>query len=508
MHTTHHISSSISIFSFFVVKVQIENTTKFIINNIDLYILIHTNLKNSKFRSPMALNVTKISQISPLADSSRENPYILPLTFFDLRWLNFMPNEQVIFYKLHDSSHDSFYSVILPRLEQSLSLVLGYYLPFAGHLTWNAQDPKPCIVVLPNDTVSLIAGEISDADFSSVSGKGLRPANEIRPLVPELPVSGDSPSLLALQVTLFPNQGFSIGIVSHHVFVDAITALMLIKSWAHICKHGATTLPEDITPVLDRTAINVSAGLEERMLELVPHLSQDKDNARTLKLPPTKEVSAEVYRLKLDLTLENVEKLKERAKNESKRSHLELHLSTYVVVNAYIWTCLVKARGGDVERPVAYEYAPDFRNRLGPSVRGTYSGACVFPICCLGYKAKHFLGEDGFINAVEIISDSVKRLGSQGIEVFFDMYADKTKNIEKGTDIWAASGSNRFSIYGSDFGWGRPVNSEVVSYDQSQIFCMSEMRDGTAGVEIGLCLKKYEMDVLVSLFKNGLENNE
>ncbi|KAF8105724.1 hypothetical protein N665_0157s0287 [Sinapis alba] len=454
----------------------------------------------------MALNITKISQISPSADSSRENPYILQLTFFDLRWLNFLPNEQVIFYKLHDSSHESFYSVILPRLEQSLSIVLGYYLPLAGHLTWNPQDPKPCIVVLPNDTVSLIVAESEDADFSSVSGKGLRPAKEIRPLVPELPVSGNSPSLLALQVTLFPNQGFSIGIVSHHVVVDAITAQMFIKSWAHICQHGTTTLPEDLTPVLDRTVINVPAGLEEKMLELVPYLSGDKDNARTLKLPHTKEVSADVYRVQLEVTLENVKKLKERAKNEWKRSHLELHLSTYVVVNAYIWTCLVKARGGDVERPVAYEYAPDFRNRLGPSVRGTYLGGCVFPISCVGYKAKHFLGEDGFINAVEIISDSVKSLGSQGVEVFFDLYADKTKNIERGTDIWAAAGSNRFSIYGSDFGWGRPVNSETVSYDQCQIFCMSEMRDGTGGVEIGLCLKKTEMDALFGLFKNGFEN--
>ncbi|KAJ4900877.1 HXXXD-type acyl-transferase family protein [Raphanus sativus] len=281
---------------------------------------------------------------------------------------------------------------------------------------------------------------------------------------------------------------------------------MFIKSWAHICKHGTTTLPEDLTPVLDRTVINVPPGLEEKMLELVPYLSPDKDNARTLKLPRTKEVSSDVYRVKLDVILENVEKLKKRAKNESKRSHLELHLSTYVVVNAYVWTCLVKARGGDVDRPVAYEYAPDFRNRLGPSVRGTYSGSCVFPICCLGHKAKHFLGEDGFINAVEITSDSVKSLGTRGIEVFFDLYEDKTKNIERGTDIWAASGSNRFSIYGSEFGWGRPVNSEIVSYDQCQIFCMTEMRDQTGGLEIGLCLKKDEMDVLVSLFNNGFEN--
>ncbi|ESQ32557.1 hypothetical protein EUTSA_v10005674mg [Eutrema salsugineum] len=454
----------------------------------------------------MALNVTKISQISPLSDSSREYPFILPLTFFDLRWLSFHPTQQVIFYKLSESSRESFYSVILPKLEQSLSVILHYYLPLAGHLKWYPQDLKPCIVVLPHDTVSLIVAESSDANFSIVSSKGLRPAKELRPLVPELPVSGDSPTLLSLQVTLFPNQGFSIGIVSHHVFMDGITAQMFTKSWAHICKHGTTALPEDLTPFLDRTVINVPVGLETKMLEFLPYLSEDKDNARTLKLPLTEETDADVYRITLELTLENVVKLKERAKNETNRPHLELHLSTFVVVNAYLWTCLVKARGVDVDRPVAYEYAADFRNRLGPLVPRTYSGACVFPISCLGYKAKSFLGEDGFINAVEILSDSVKGLGSQGIEVIFDLCVERVKNIEQGTQVWAVSGSNRFSVYESDFGWGRPVNSETVSTDQCQLLSMSEMRDQTGGVEIGLCLKKSEMDVFISLFKNRFEN--
>ncbi|ESQ32558.1 hypothetical protein EUTSA_v10005266mg [Eutrema salsugineum] len=427
----------------------------------------------------MALNVIKISHISPLLDSSRKYPFILPLTFFDLRWLNFPPTQQVIFYKLSESSRESFYSVILPKLEQSLSVILRYYLPLAGHLKWYPHDLKPCIVVLPHDTVSLIVAECSDADFSSVSSKGLRPAKEIRPLVPELLVSGDSPTLLSLQVTLFPNQGFSI-------------AQMFIKSWAHICKHGAMVLPEDLTPFLDRTVIDVLDGLEEKMLEFLPYLSEDKDNARTLKLPLTEET----------LTLENVKKLKEQAKNESNRPHL----STFVVVNAYLWTCLVKARGGDVDGPVAFVYAADFRNRLGPLVPRTYSGNCVFAISCSGYKAKSFLGEDGFINAVEILGDSVKGLGSRGIEVLFDLFVNRMKKKEHGTEVWGVSGSTRFSVYESDFGWGRPVNSEILNTDQSQLLSISGMRDETGGVEIGLCLKKSEMDVFISLFQNGFEN--
>ncbi|KAG2261249.1 hypothetical protein Bca52824_068328 [Brassica carinata] len=155
----------------------------------------------------MALKVTKISQVNQATNSSHDL-LVLPLTFFDLRWLKFHPTERVVFYKLDkdNSSHHSFHSVILPKLELSLSAVLRHYLPLAGRLRWDTQDTKPHILVLPNDSVTLIVAE-SDADVPIISGKGLRPETDIRSLVPEFPVGCDSPSVLAVQVTLFPNQG-------------------------------------------------------------------------------------------------------------------------------------------------------------------------------------------------------------------------------------------------------------------------------------------------------------
>lgn len=102
-------------------------------------------------------------------------------------WLKRNPTERVTFYRLTDSSRDSFYSDILPKLERSLSLALIHFLPLSGHLKWNPQDPKPHIVVLQQDTVSLTVAE-SSADFSCISNKGLRPESELRALVPELPV--------------------------------------------------------------------------------------------------------------------------------------------------------------------------------------------------------------------------------------------------------------------------------------------------------------------------------
>ncbi|CAH2044922.1 unnamed protein product [Thlaspi arvense] len=452
----------------------------------------------------MAQKITKISRVSPATDSL--DSLILPLTFFDLRWLKFHPTERIIFYKLNqDSSRESFHAVILPKLERSLSDVLRHYLPLAGRLTWDPQDPKPHIVVFPNDYVPLTVAE-SDADFSRVSGKGLRPETEVRSLVPELSVSCDSPPVLSLQVTLFPNQGFCIGIAAHHSVMDGKTMALFIKSWAHICKHGTFVLPERLTPCLDRTVINVPASLDAKILELVSFFSEDKTNLRSLKLPPTGDISSDVVRVTLELTRENIEKLRERAKSESSRSHLELHLSTFVLANAYLWTCLVKTRGADVDRPVRFMYAADFRNRLDRPVPELYFGNCVFPIGCFGYKAGVFLGEDGFVNTVEILSDSVQSIASQDIETVCELYIDGTKSVKPGTQTGSIAGSNRFGLYTSDFGWGKPVNSEIVSIDRNEAFSMSERRDEPGGVEIGLCLKKCEMDIFISLFQNGLKN--
>lgn len=334
---------------------------------------------------------------------------------------------------------------------------------------------------------------------------------ELHPLVPELAVSDDSASVLSLEITLFPNQGFCIGITSHHAVLDGTTSTMFIKSWAHICRlqeHSKakdfSLLPDDLTPSFDRTVINVPSGLEVKMMELLLYLSKDIDNLRSLKPPPINEISSDVVRATLELTPESIEKLRMRVKNNSARAPLELHLSTFVIGYAYALTCVVKARGGNVNRPVYFLYVVDFRHRLDPLVPGAYFGNCVFPTGGFEYEAKAFMEEDGFVKAVEILSDSVKGLGSRGIEVLCEEYMEGLKKRKPGAQIGSVAGSTRLGVYGLNFGCGRPAKTEVVSIDRNEAFSMSERKDEPGGVEMGVCLKKSEMNVFLSLFKNSL----
>lgn len=462
----------------------------------------------------MALNVIENVRVRPATKPSDDSvdSFSLPLNFFELRWIKFHPNQRVIFYRLTESSSETFHSHILPKLKLSLSHVLHYYLPLAGLLTWDPQDPKPSITVSKNDTVSLTVAE-TDADFSFLTSNGLRPATLFHPLVPELEVSDDSATLLSLQITLFPNQGFCMGIASHHSVNDGTTSAMFIKSWSHICRlqeHSNAMefplLPEDLTPTFDRTVINIPSGLESKMIDLLSSRSKDSDNFKTLKPPPLDEISSDVVRVTLELTSENIEKLRERVGNESARSPLELHLSAFVIAYAYSWTCVVKSRGGNPNRPVRFIYTADFRARLDPPLPATYFGSCVLPSGWFQYEAGTFLKEGGFVKAVEILGDSVKRLGSQGIESFFEDYVQRGKNIIADAQAGSVAGSTRLAINRTDFGWGRPVKTEFVSIDRNEAFSMLERRDDSGGVEIGVCLKKGEMNTFLSLFKDGLSD--
>ncbi|KAH0897541.1 hypothetical protein HID58_047109, partial [Brassica napus] len=237
------------------------------------------------------------------------------------------------------------------------------------------------------DAVSVTVAE-SDADFSFLSGYGQRPVSELHNLLPELPVSDASLTAYALQITLFPNSGFSIGVTAHHAVLDGKTTSMFFKAWAHVCKqeNRVVSLPETLTPSLDRSLIKDQTGLDEQMIEM------------------------------------------------------SLHLSTFVLAYAYAWTCLVKARGGNGERLVSFLFVGDFRARLDPPLPASFRRR---------WSSRERM-------------DSSRR---------------------------------------SDLGWGRPVKTDVVSI-QGEGISMPERRDESGGVEIGMCMKKTDMDIATALFNS------
>ncbi|KAG7982401.1 hypothetical protein I3843_04G050700 [Carya illinoinensis] len=401
-------------------------------------------------------------------------PTTLPVTFFDIIWLRFAPVQRVFFYK---TSHTQtpFLDTILPKLKDSLSLTLQQYLPLAGTLIWPKDSHKPIINYAEGDAILL-----------SVAERHFVEAVQYHPLVPHLATSTEAWAALALQVTTFSNCGFCIGINADHAVLDGRSSTMFMKSWARICKLGgdALSLVPELTPCYDRMFIKDPTGLEA--IYLNQWMNENGPNNKSLmvwelKTPP------DTVRGTFKLTRANLGKLRQLIMasmlEEENKQKQPLHLSTYTL------TC-------------AYTFSVDARHRLEDPIPGTYFGNCVAGRMA-SLQANELLGEEGTEILVKAISEAIRSLGDgvlSGAEKLLEIVFTR-----KNARIIGVAGSPRFELYSTDFGWGKPMKVDIISIDKTGAISISETRNGAGEIEVGLVLKKTEMEVFASLFAKGLE---
>lgn len=443
-----------------------------------------------------AVSILEVVQVNPPPSDS----FTLPLTYFDLGWLKLHPVDRVIFYRVPELTRSS----LIPKLTSSLSAMLLHYLPLAGRLVWDSIDTKPSIVYSPEnkDAVYVTVAE-SGGDLSHLAGDQPRPAIEFHSLVPGLTVSDESARVLAVQITLFPKQGFCLGLTAHHAVLDGKTTAMFLKAWAHNCKQDQNALPHDLIPCLDRTVVKDPTGIETKLLNRWLSASNNKPS---LKLFPSKEIGSDILRVTYRLTQENLKKLRELVKTESVAK--QLRLSTFVITYAYVITCMVKMRGGDPNRLVCIGFASDFRSRLNPPLPSTFFGNCIVGSGDFDVKAEPILEEGkgkGFISAVESLTGWVNGLCPANIEKSMLLPFEAFKRMEPGRQMISVAGSTRLGVYGSDFGWGKPVKVEIVTIDKDASVSLSESGDGSGGIEIGVCLKDDDVERFGSLFFSELK---
>ncbi|OMO54866.1 Transferase [Corchorus olitorius] len=457
------------------------------------------------------VKILESTRIKPPPDPPNSATEVsLQLTFADTFWFKIAPVERLFFYQLDNSTSTPAYfnSEILPKLKHSLSLSLLHHLPLAGNLKWPSDSPKPFILYTPNDGVSLTVAE-TNADFDRLSSNGIDEALELHPLMPQLISSYDSASILALQITLFPNKGFCIGITAHHTALDGKTTTMFMKSWAYLCNQENSALPIELTPFFDRNIIKDPTGFDLDMLYLNQWLTNDGSASepeitknKTLKISTDEGEAPNLVRATFDIRPEDFKKLRERVLLSKSSEEEQLHLSKFVLTLAYVATCMIKARVEN-NRDVLFGFTADCRSRLDPPVPQTYFGNCN-TIFTKIVKAADFMDENGFALAVKQVSDMVKKLETRS-GVFEGAKEKLTPIFHIGPiQLITVAGSPHFDVYGSDFGWGRPCKVEIVSIDKNGAISMAESRDGSRGIEVGLALKKHEMERFSSLFLKNI----
>ncbi|XP_024033126.1 phenolic glucoside malonyltransferase 1 [Morus notabilis] len=431
--------------------------------------------------------ILEVSRVPPFADSSdSHSDFSLPLTFCDTSWFKFPPVERLFFYSLPQPKQ-TFLDSTIPKLKNSLSLTLQHFLPLAGNLTWPRHSPKPIILYTPNDGVSLTVAESNAAqDFDFLSADHPREAASFHPFVPNLKVTETGASAISVQITLFPNRGFCIGVTCHHAVLDGKSTAMFMKSWAYICRSEKPgSLPDQLKPFFDRSVIRDPDGLDifyvNQWLASTKHIDPNP-----FQFLPSLDVPSDLVRATFELTRADIAKLRQKVLSSWDKQE-KLHLTSFALTLSYMAVGILTATEEDHKLAIKKQkvnllFAVDYRNRLRPPVPENYFGNCV--------------------------SDLMKKLEEDVMEGAAEKFSKRQSEFAKGNmRVIAVAGSPRLGVYDVDFGWGKPNKVEVVSIDRTGAISMAESRDGSGGIEVGVVLKKSELDGFTSFFLAGLETH-
>ncbi|CAN1121513.1 Malonyl-CoA:anthocyanidin 5-O-glucoside-6''-O-malonyltransferase [Linum perenne] len=459
------------------------------------------------------VTVLEKSRMSPstFPPQTHTNTTTFPLTYFDFYWFGTPPVERLFFYSIPSSSpSDFFYSKILPTLKLSLSVSLSYFYPLASSLTWPSNSPNPFLLCHSSSSsgVSLTVAE-STADFNHLASDQIRISQESHPYIPLLPSSDSESDVISLQITLFPNQGFSIGFSNHHAVIDGKSATLFIKAWAYLSNAAVASssllLPEELIPFLDRSIVHDPEGLDRAFLEFWTGMG--KPDPRSLKLAPSfiSSNSPDNVRSTFLLSQERIQMLRERVAMINGK---KIRLSSFALTFAHSVVCLVKAKqlgiGKDADRKlVHFGFTADARGRVKPPLPANYLGNCVIGLHEL-IEIQPLIKEEEKEAGIGFVLKRISRMIDEVEEnavIENDNLSKFMRNLEASKGVFIGiAGSPRFHVYGADFGWGRPKSVEVTSIDRTGAISLTECRNGSRGIEVGLALRCDEMELFRSAF--------
>ncbi|KAJ8647071.1 hypothetical protein MRB53_000094 [Persea americana] len=459
------------------------------------------------------VKVIEQNRVAPPSGSVPETS--LPLTFFDVFWVQPHAVRQIVFFELSDSKTH------LSSLKQSLSLALQRFYPLAGTLRLSPLTGEHEIHYTDGDSVPLTIVE-SDSDFHELVADHPIDTAEFHPLVAELPTAS---GLISLQFTIFPNSGFSIGLTVLHVVADGSSAMQFMKYWASVCRLGhEASLMNSPLPLYDRSLIQDPKGLKRIFLDLIT-MSTKREDQKPRSVQAQSQQQGHMVRATFVLTRANIEELRQRV-TMARAAHMEeggekkpIHVSSFVLTCAHVWVCLTKVRAVEADQTVHFGFAVDCRGRMrmGPPIPISYFGNCI-TMCIVSAKGSDIAmggddDDDGFVAACEGISRVIQRLDDDdhddGVLGGSDRWFRRLLSMmAAGEPLITVAGSSRLGVYDMDFGFGRPRKAELISIEDTGAISLAESRDNAGrGIEVGLALPKHEMEQFTYYYDKGLKNH-
>ncbi|PKA56485.1 Anthocyanin 5-aromatic acyltransferase [Apostasia shenzhenica] len=445
-----------------------------------------------RFSDP-AVRLLEQSTISPPPPDADDHRRALPLSFFDMIWLNYCAVERLFFFPFpHPTS--SFVESHLPGLKSALSFALGIFYPLAGTIR-RGSGGRFEISCSASDSVPLTVCDYVAADgFHEISGDHRREIDKLLPLVPKLPLRRDAQPLLAVQITLFSGHGLCLALAIHHSACDGFSSMQFVRTWAAAFrKDEAAALPR---PVMDRSVIPDPRRLYEQMEKAV------LDDGVEEKMVTSGLPDASIFATTFTLSASQIAWLKHRVQAAAEEQRQPSpRCSSFVVSCAYVWICLLKTRAGSCSDEAHFVFAVDWRRRIRPPIPVNYFGNCLSG-CFVKCDSGELLGKDGIFAAAAAIAKAIEEIGDDAHENM-DGVLDRLGEIVPFRPL-SLAGSPKLGVYDVDFGWGKARKVEVISIRETGAVAMAESRDGEGGIELGIVLPENEMEAFAGFFAGGL----
>ncbi|XP_076929239.1 coumaroyl-CoA:anthocyanidin 3-O-glucoside-6''-O-coumaroyltransferase 2-like [Bidens hawaiensis] len=312
--------------------------------------------------------------------------------------------------------------------------------------------------------------------------------------------------LLSIQITIFNDSGYSIGLTTQHVTADERTLDKFMKHWACVC--GSLSKKQDsfdafstrTTLSFDRRVIPNPNSLKTSFLK---HWWDRSD--LSVSIPPKHYYADNVMQSTFRITPSHINKIKQHILEQCKKINEDppVHLSPYVSACAFIWICLLKVQKVQEPRdskdgPVYLGFNAGGISRLGceGEIPLSYFGNCIAFGRCMVIKSM-LLGDYAIVFAAKSLGKEIKRLDG---------------DVLGGADRWISDweeldirvlGSPKVDSYGLDFGWGKVQKVDKIGR-VINVVSLSGSRDMKGGMEIGVVLSKEKMSVFSSVFNGGL----
>ncbi|KAK7381162.1 hypothetical protein VNO78_33688 [Psophocarpus tetragonolobus] len=460
------------------------------------------------------VKVIEQCQISPPPGSVPPTSRLL--SFLDLPWVYCDPVQIIYFYEfLHSSNH--FLQNVLPILKHSLSLTLQHFFPFAGNLVIPPKPNFPHILYTNENSISFTIAE-STSEFTSLIADTARDVRDSHPFVPILPTPTTIKfgawlfPCMAIQLTIFPNSGFSICTTFNHVVADARSFYHFMKFWCNVCREKCD-FPSFSQPLpfLNRDIMEDPKGLKLTMLEELWNFPMET----LMKEPPNVVDNIDKVRHSFVLSLDHVDKLKKWVSIACKSKGLDvepLHISTFVVISSLMWVCWVQsqeANDSSILNDEVYKlgFMADCHNLLEYFVPLTYFGNCLAS-CIASLKKSTLIEENGIVEAVIAVGRKVSEFELDAMKVVQSIMSNFKELSESGNRGVTIAGSPKIGAYETDFGWGKPKKIEVLHIEDSGSISLSDGRDEEGGVEVGLVLGRDQMRKFSTILEKYLRKIE